>query len=331
MIEYESFVAPQYYWDNLTNMRRTSYIKKYYAENGVYPTQEQISAVVLSAEEIETFNRSYYAGYLAKLAASGETPVVPPVEPPQEEIVEIKVGDKLPSFRVTMNKGNDVSDESLQGNASIIMFFHTSCPDCQKLLPTIQRLYDNYRILGVNFALITREEGDDSISNYWYEQGLTMPYSPQSDRSIYNLFASTRIPRVYISDKEGIVQYIYTDSPDVPTYDVLENAILPLIDYEVNASTISGHWVNNNDETHTITLVRNDRTYTMTKDNNTYTGSYYLYVDDNGEPIIRGNYDHDSGDWEHRYFIQDFNYHSNYMKWVATDNHEVVYEFVRQQ
>lgn len=328
MIEYESFVAPQYYWDNLTNMRRTSYIKKYYAENGVYPTQEQISAVVLSAEEIENFNRSYYAGYLAKLAASGETPVVPPVEPPQEEIVEIMVGDKLPSFLVTMSDGKQVTDESLQGNVSLIMFFHTSCPDCQQVLPHIQRLYDEYWIKGAKFAVISRECSGDAIQGYWSDQGYNMPYSAQEDRTIYNLFASTRIPRIYIADKDGIVRYIFTDSPQNPTYNELKESLVSLLTIEVNANNISGTWADKNDENHIITLVRKDRTYTLQMNGETFTGSYNLQTNESGDVIIRGNYDYDSGDWEHRYIIQDLTETS--MRWVATDDDTIVYEFVKQ-
>lgn len=72
MIEYGSFFAPQNYWDSLNRMKKTSYIKKYHAENGIYPSQVQINSIVLSEEEIEKYNRYYYAKYLAKLSANGD-------------------------------------------------------------------------------------------------------------------------------------------------------------------------------------------------------------------------------------------------------------------
>ena len=37
-----------------------------------------------------------------------------------------------------------------------------------------------------------------------------MPYSAQSDRDIYELFARTRVPRVYIC-KDGQIKQIFTD------------------------------------------------------------------------------------------------------------------------
>lgn len=130
---------------------------------------------------------------------------------------EIKPGDYLPEFEVMMNDGSVVTDASLKGSVSVVMFFHTSCPDCQHALPIMQSIYDEYTPKGVKTALISREETADEISVYWNDNGLNMPFSAQSDRGIYELFAYSRIPRIYISDENGIVRFVYTDNP-VPSY-----------------------------------------------------------------------------------------------------------------
>ena len=140
-------------------------------------------------------------------------------ENPQEN--ELKIGDRLPSFEVSMNDGSTVSSEWLSQSISCVVFFHTSCPDCQKTLPAVQRIYDEFSEKGVRFALISREEDEKSISDFWKEKGFTMPYSAQSTREIYNKFAQTRVPRVYISDNSGKIKVIHTDDP-IPTYDVLK-------------------------------------------------------------------------------------------------------------
>ena len=137
---------------------------------------------------------------------------------------DIKIGDPLPVFEVMMNDGSSVSDVSLRGDVSIMMFFHTSCPDCQQLLPVMQCIYDEYTRKGLKTALISREENSDDISAYWSENGLNIPYSAQKDRKIYELFAASRIPRIYISDENGTVRYIFTDDP-VPSYNDLKSAL----------------------------------------------------------------------------------------------------------
>ena len=134
------------------------------------------------------------------------------------------VGDHIPDFEVTMNDGSKVTGQELRQTPSCIVFFHTSCPDCQQVLPVIQELNDKYVSNGVAFALISREEEDTAVSEYWKDNSFSMPYSAQENREIYNLFAQTKVPRIYICDKGGIIKAIYTDDP-VPGFEELDHQI----------------------------------------------------------------------------------------------------------
>ena len=111
---------------------------------------------------------------------------------------------------------------------------------------------------------------------------------------------------------------------------------------EVNANNISGKWelVEWNDAelaegTYVyIELVRNDRTYTMYQNLDSFsdvphvvTGSYYIDTDVELGAVIRGNYDHDSGDWAHRYIVKSLT--ATTMIWVAKDNENFVQKFKR--
>lgn len=136
------------------------------------------------------------------------------------EGADLAVGDVLPDFTVTLSDGSQVTGAMLRETPSCVIFFHTSCPDCQQTLPVIQKLYDEYHPKGVRFAIISREEGQESVAEFWKSKGFTMPYSAQSTRRIYNLFARTRVPRVYISHQGGQIKAIYTDDP-LPDYDDL--------------------------------------------------------------------------------------------------------------
>ena len=132
---------------------------------------------------------------------------------------ELKVGEYLPVFSVTMNDMTEVTSSYLSEGIALVMFFHTDCPDCQGTLPSVQRIYDEFLPEGMKFALISRSQLDGPIKAYWESQGYTMPYSAQPDRKIYSLFASSRVPRVYIC-KDGCVMSCYHDDP-IPTYEQL--------------------------------------------------------------------------------------------------------------
>ena len=137
---------------------------------------------------------------------------------------DLVAGDYIPDFIVTMNDGTVVTGASLREVPSCIMFFHSSCPDCRQALPVMQEIYDRYVSKGLRFALISREEEGASIDAFWKENSFTMPYSAQSTREIYNLFAETRVPRIYICEKGGRIRNIYTDDP-VPDLNELDRAI----------------------------------------------------------------------------------------------------------
>ena len=146
----------------------------------------------------------------------------------EKQVDELVVGDRLPDFEVVMNDGSVIDDDILSGGVSVVMFFHTSCPDCQQALPRMQQIYDEYASKGVLFALISREQDTAEIDSYFKENRLNMPFSGQNDRKVYEKFAKTRIPRIYINGKGGTIRYIYTDDP-VPSYDDLVSSVEFLI------------------------------------------------------------------------------------------------------
>ena len=142
----------------------------------------------------------------------------------KENGADLAVGDSLPEFSVTMNDGTKVCTEQLSAGVSCIMFFTTACPDCRETLPHMQRIYDEFAPKGVTFAIISREDGITAVSEYWASEGFTMPFSAQEDRSVYELFAKTRVPRVYIN-KDGLIKAIFTDIPANPTYEDIKAVI----------------------------------------------------------------------------------------------------------
>ena len=111
---------------------------------------------------------------------------------------------------------------------------------------------------------------------------------------------------------------------------------------EVNANNISGKWelVQWNESALAegtyvyLEIVRNDRTYVMYHNLDSFsnvphevTGSYYIETDVEHGAVIRGNYDHDSGDWAHRYIVKSLT--ASRMVWVAKDDAEFVQAFER--
>lgn len=112
----------------------------------------------------------------------------------------------------------------------------------------------------------------------------------------------------------------------------IEGGEMPEPELEVTPNNIAGTWTLStlNDQPLAessyvyIDFVRSDRTFTLYQNvdsfgNRTLTGRYYLYVDDElGVVMIRGEYDHGAGEWNHRYIVESLT--RNSMRLVAKDN-----------
>ena len=110
---------------------------------------------------------------------------------------------------------------------------------------------------------------------------------------------------------------------------------------EVNTNNISGKWelVEWNgapmaEGTYVYMDIERGKTYTMYQNMDSFsniphviTGSYNLATDPELGAIIRGSYDHDNGDWSHRYIIKDL--YENEMLWVAKDDPAFTQKFRR--
>lgn len=122
----------------------------------------------------------------------------------------LRPGDVLPQFEVATIDGINVSSADSYSAELVIVFFNTTCPDCQRELPQIQLQYEENRKLPDSeqsiYICISREEGMADVERYWTENHLTLPVSAQTDRRIYSLFASIGIPRIFYARDGKIIQ-----------------------------------------------------------------------------------------------------------------------------
>lgn len=135
-------------------------------------------------------------------------------------------GDPVPQFSVVTDAGETVSASSLRGKVGAIEFFNTTCPDCRRSFPVLQdlceRFADDPRVV---VLAIARDEARESIEAYWKANSLSIPFSPQPDRKVYELFASTGIPRIFIISPDGTVAAAFGPE-DQPTSSALAEAVM---------------------------------------------------------------------------------------------------------
>ena len=118
-------------------------------------------------------------------------------------------GDPLPSFSVVMSDGSVVTDGSLKGMPSVLVFFSPGCPDCKWQFDELQAFVEEQpsvcRVVAVSRGLA------DLVPGYMEENGYTFPWSAQEDRSLYDRFSNRGVPSLYVCDADGIVRFTHYD------------------------------------------------------------------------------------------------------------------------
>lgn len=115
---------------------------------------------------------------------------------------ELKAGDEIPTFSVTTLDGVVVNSESFRGKRGAIVFFTTICGDCRRELPLLEKAYRELKrdAGGDDFELIciSRSESAESVERFWQENDLTMPVAAEDNRVVYEKFASSGVPRLFL-------------------------------------------------------------------------------------------------------------------------------------
>lgn len=119
-----------------------------------------------------------------------------------------KVGEIAPEFSVVADDGSAVESDNLRGKVVVLNFFATWCGPCLQELPHLDELWNEF---GENkkFAMIAigREETPQSVADFKSRRRLTLPMAADPDRTVYNRYATERIPRTYLIARDGTIVY----------------------------------------------------------------------------------------------------------------------------
>ena len=121
--------------------------------------------------------------------------------------------------------GKKLTEKDFNGKPTVYYAWASWCPDCQKQLPIIKKLYDEYKdkieFILINIADGERETQDKALS-YLKDKEYNFNYYSATENAI-DLLKINTIPTKVIVSKDGIVKNIHIE--EFSSYEKLKKDI----------------------------------------------------------------------------------------------------------
>jgi len=135
----------------------------------------------------------------------------------------VEVNDEVPHFEVNDGDGGTFSSEDFIGKRSLLVLFDTTCEDCQRELPKANTVWENLQSdPDCQVIAISRGQKKEIVDKYWKEEHFDMPTYLDPDRTVFDKFANSTIPRFYLINSEGIIQWMGIEKITLEPEDIIE-------------------------------------------------------------------------------------------------------------
>ena len=112
-----------------------------------------------------------------------------------------------PDFELKTGAGEKVRLSDYRGKVVLLNFWATWCGPCRRELPTVAKLYGEFKdsglvVFGVN------DEDRSTAKKYLEKEGLALPFLDDSSQKAHRLYHVNAIPTVFLIDPQGkVVKY----------------------------------------------------------------------------------------------------------------------------
>ena len=116
------------------------------------------------------------------------------------------VGKTAPSFTLKDVQGQIVSLEQFRGQVVVLNFWATWCPPCREEMPSMEKLYHDYRDKGlVLLAVNVEENGQQAVSQFLQRTPYSFPILFDDSGDVQRAYGVYRFPESFIIDRNGVV------------------------------------------------------------------------------------------------------------------------------
>jgi len=119
-----------------------------------------------------------------------------------------RVGHLAPDFVLNTLDGREVRLSDHRGHVVFLNFWATWCGPCKVEMPTMERLYREYRRQGFAILAVSGDpEGPAVTKPYREALGLTFTIAHDPDAVVMRLYGVRTLPVTYLVDREGVITH----------------------------------------------------------------------------------------------------------------------------
>ena len=131
------------------------------------------------------------------------------------EIPAPRQGFQAPDFSLNTPGGEMYTLSELRGQAVLVNLWATWCPPCRAEMPSIQRLYEEYKdqgfvVLGVN---MTYQDNPLAVLPFTLENNLNFPILLEETGDVAAKYELRSLPSSFFIDRDGFIQEVVIGGP----------------------------------------------------------------------------------------------------------------------
>ena len=141
----------------------------------------------------------------------------------KEEKEEPKVGGLAPNFQLKNLSGNLIELKAVYkiNRVTLVNFWTTWCPPCQKEIPEFARFYSEYKEKGVEILAVNTwdDSSPEQIGEFAKKAGMEFPILSDSNDKVVKSYRIRGVPTTVFIDQTGRIREIFVG---IMTYDQLK-------------------------------------------------------------------------------------------------------------
>lgn len=118
---------------------------------------------------------------------------------------EVKERPAAPNFTLPNPDGRKVSLQDFRGKVVFLNFWATWCESCRDEMPSMQRLYGEFKSKGLEIVAVNVKEKRQDALAFARRFKLTYPILMDTEGEVGLLYGAFGLPATYLIDRNGVV------------------------------------------------------------------------------------------------------------------------------